>query len=378
PSVKKSLREHNISEAELHLIQGSGREGRITSTDLQKYVTARKTGPEAAVKTKPKCNIAAIGTYVPDHVVKNNAFAGRFEGINENYIVKVTGIEERRYTDSSQTTSDLAAEAGKRTLDTAEMDASRLDLIIVATSTPDLPLPACACAVQQKLHAKSVPAFDISAACSGWLYGLSVAKEFIDNGTMKNILVIGAECMSRFVNPMDKATAFLFGDGAGAALVSSELKGHALSQVYMETDGTLYDIILRRAGGASYPIKETKIFVDDFLFSMDGHRMFREGVASFRDIINIVLRKEKKNLDDFKWIVPHQANRRMLRAIAHEIKVPADKIFSNIQYYGNTSAASIPLAVKELETRDLVSPGDKLLLCSVGAGVTTAGCVISW
>lgn len=379
PGVKKLMRDHHITETELPLIKGSGKESRINAEDIIKYAKERGGGAPGIVQAKRPCNLAAIGTFVPDRIVKNDAFAGRFEDINENYIQKVTGIEERRYIDDDQTTSDMAVEAGRKALEYAEINPDRLDLIIVATSTPDLPLPACACAVQQKLHAKAVPAFDLSAACSGWLYGLSVAREFIENGSMKNILVIGAETMSRFTNPLDKATAFLFGDGAGAAVVSSELKGHALSRVHMETDGTLYDIILRRGGGASYPVQgNKKIFVEDFWFTMDGHRMFREAVASFRTIINLVLRKEKTALDEFKWIVPHQANRRILKAVAHEVGIPVDKIFSNIQSYGNTSAASIPLALKELEMRDLVGYGDKLLLCSVGAGVTTAGCVVTW
>jgi 3-oxoacyl-[acyl-carrier-protein] synthase-3 len=231
--------------------------------------------------------------------------------------------------------------------------------------------------LQQKLGCRTIPAFDLQAACSGWLYGLSVGRQFIANGSYKKVLVVAAEAMSRYTDPADRATAFLFGDGAGAAVLSSEADGHLLSDIVLQADGSGYDIIYRKAGGAVMPYREMTSPKDEYWY-MDGGRMFRSAVETFSRIIQLVAERARLSLDDFDWFIPHQANQRILKAVAKKVKTVPEKFFSNIKHLGNTSAASIPLALRDLERNRQVRSGEKLLLCSVGAGLTYAGCVLTW
>jgi len=211
-----------------------------------------------------------------------------------------------------------------------------------------MPLPATACLIQQKLGCWEIPAFDLQAACSGWLDGLSIAQQYLKSGTCTNILVIASETMSRFTDVTDRATAFLFGDGAGAAVVSSEGRGHKLDNIVLKAYSEGYDIIYRKAGGSLMPPREITSPKDEFWF-MDGGRMFRSAVEAFSDVIESV-----------------------------SAKALPDKFFSNIRHLGYTSAASIPLALKDLARHGKVASGDRLLLCAVGAGLTSAGAVLTW
>jgi 3-oxoacyl-[acyl-carrier-protein] synthase III len=217
----------------------------------------------------------------------------------------------------------------------------------------------------------------MQAACSGWLYGLSIAQQYLKTGTYKNILVIASETMSRFTDTTDRATAFLFGDGAGAAVVSSEATGHNLTDIVLKTYSSGYDIIYRKAGGSLMPPREMQSREDEYWF-MDGGRMFRSAVEAFSDIIETVSDIAKTTVKDFNWFIPHQANERILKSVAKRVKAQPERFFSNIRNLGNTSAASIPLALKDLAEKQEVSSGDKLLLCAVGAGLTSAGAVLTW
>ncbi|MEW5814698.1 MAG: beta-ketoacyl-ACP synthase 3 [Spirochaetota bacterium] len=377
PRVKKLLLDNNVNLNDISKIKGNGQEGRITVEDVERYVESLKQRQSTAKKAASGCYITGVGAYVPEHVIDNSFFADKLPDINADYIEKVTGIKERRYIDNAQSTSDLGLEAAKTALEAAGLDVSAVQMIIVATSTPDMPLPATACALQQKLGCPNIPAFDIAAACSGWLFGLSLAQQYIENGTFDNILVIAAETMSRFTDKTDRSTAFLFGDGAGAALVSSSPAGHRLSGMIIRGDSTGYDIIYRKAGGSSLP-PGSKLSPGDEYWYMDGGRMFRGAVAAFSEIINAVSEKAGIELKDFRWIVPHQANQRILKAVANKVKIEEEKFFSNIALYGNTSAASVPLAIRDLEMEGRIKTGDKILLCAVGAGLTYAGCVLEW
>ncbi|RKX77613.1 MAG: hypothetical protein DRP87_08635 [Spirochaetes bacterium] len=373
PRVRRLMRRHNITEEQLKYISGSGAGGRITARDLESFISSKERK-----KREPRiCYISGLGTYVPETVITNDYFSDVLPDISEEYIEKVTGIKERKYLTDSQTTSDMGVEAARAALSSAGKEARDIQMIILATTTPDMPLPASACAIQQKLGIPKIPAFDIAAACSGWIYALFIAQKFIETGTYNNILVVASEAMSRFTDKKDRATAFLFGDGAGAAVLSSDSDGHIISDISISGDSAGYDIIYRKAGGASLPLGSNISPGDEYWF-MDGGRMFRSAVDTFSEIIVEVAEKSGEKLTDFRWRVPHQANRRILSTVAKKIRVPFEKFFMNIHDYGNTSAASIPLALKDLENTNQVKKGDKLLLCAVGAGLTYAGGVLTW
>ena len=379
PRLKKMVTDNNIREAALAGIHATGPDGQLTAADIGKYLDELEASKESGVSGLRPCYLRGIGTHVPAKIVENSEFLTAFSDINENYIEKVTGIKQRRWAEK-ETTSDLAVLASGAALEAAGIDRGELDLIIVATTTPDMPLPASACAVQKKLGCTRIPAFDIAAACSGWLYALSIGRQFVRSGVYRNVLVVAAEVMSKFTDKTDRATAFLFGDGAGAAVLSSEPgpgKPHELSHIIMEADSSGYDIIDRKAGGSQLPPGSNHTAGDEYWF-MDGGRMFRGAVTAFSEIIEAVALDSGVALGDFAWIVPHQANQRILKTVAHKLQLPMDRFFFNIEKYGNTSAASIPLCLKEMELSGKLKPGDKILLCAVGAGLTIAGGVLTW
>ncbi len=377
PILKSYLRHGNISVDDLDAIAPTGRNGRITVRDVDEYLTSRRPVRAAARELARTCSIAGLGVAVPDHIVRNDSFGEAFPDLSPEYIEQVTGIVERHHVRSGQTTSDLAVGAARNALDNAGMKPRDIDLIILATSTPDMPLPATACEVQARLGCGAVPAFDLSAACSGWLYGISVATQFIANGAYENILVVAAETMSRFTNPTDRATAFLFGDGAGAAVISGSGDGHMVSNMLLKADPSGYDIIYRRAGGSDLPYHEITDPVDAYWY-MDGKRMYQGAIKLFSTIIQDVLDHAGLTVDQVRWIVPHQANNRMWKSVAKAVGTESRRFFSNISGYGNTSAATIPLALEDLRTTEEIAPGDRVLLCSVGAGLTYAGCLVTW
>lgn len=378
PRVKKMLADNGISAEEARLITGTGPEGRITAADVGHYLDELEARHAAEAAGLLPCYVTGIGTYTPSTVVNNSVFLEHFGDINENYIEQVTGIRERRWVED-ESASDLGYQASVAALEAAGIDRSEVDLIIVATTTPDMPLPATACALQQKLGCVRIPAFDVAAACSGWLYGLSIAREYVRSGVYRNVLVVAAEVMSKFTDRTNRATAFLFGDGAGAAVLSSSpgRAGRELSEVIMQADSTGYDIIYRKAGGSSHP-PGTELAAGDEYWFMDGGRMFRTAVSAFADVIEAVAQSAGVALEEFAWIVPHQANRRILKSVAHRLGLPIDRFYFNIERYGNTSSASIPLALKELESSGGLKRGDKVLLCAVGAGLTIAGGYLTW
>jgi len=381
PRLKKMVRDNGLTAADLGKIAATGPHDRITATDIGTYIDELEAESASGAGELLTCYIRGIGSYVPPKVVDNSVFLQYFDDINEAYIEKVTGIRERHWAEN-ESTSDLATSASRTALKSAGMEASDLDLIIVATTTPDMPLPATAAALQQKLGCTKIPAFDIAAACSGWLYGLSIGRQYIQTGTYRNVLVVAAEIMSKFTDKTDRATAFLFGDGAGAAVLSSdrgsgESAGHELSGITMQADSSGYDIIYRKAGGSSYPLGSGTANGDEFWF-MDGGRMFRGAVTAFSDMMESVSQATGVPLQDFAWIVPHQANQRILKSVAYKLKIPMERVFFNIEKYGNTSAATIPLCLKDMEDQGKLKRGDKLLMCAVGAGLTIAGGCITW
>jgi 3-oxoacyl-(acyl-carrier-protein) synthase III len=366
PRVKGMLRGQIVSAKELEELRHRQGLAYVTGRHVEGHLNGR--GRTAV------CHMAGLGVWVPERVVPNTDFRAAFPDASETYIEQVTGIAERRYIADGEGTCDLAERASRAALEKAGIQATDLDMIILATTTPDMPVPATACAVQQRLGASGVPAFDLSAACSGWLYGLSVARQFLQTGACRTVLVIAAEAMSRFTDPTDRATAFLFGDGAGAAVLSSSLPGPVLSDVLMSTDSEGYDIIYRKGGGALEPSSHN----GNGYWHMDGKRMYQAAVRMFSDGILRVLARERLTLDDIRWIVPHQANERMWKAVAKQVGVPADRFFSNIRGYGNTSAATIPIALRDLVASGELQAGDRIILAAVGAGLTAASCLVTW
>jgi 3-oxoacyl-(acyl-carrier-protein) synthase III len=380
PRIRKMVADAAIPDADLLRIARETADGRITAAEIGRYLDEEeaKKASSGGLRT---CYVAGLGTYVPARIVGNDHFIKQFTDIDADYIEKVTGIRERHWAEK-ETTSDLGTEAAKAALENAGMTAADIELIIVSTTTPDMPLPASANAIQQKLGCPLIPAFDLSAACSGWLYALSIGRQFVQTGTYGSVLVIAAEEMSKFTDKTDRATAFLFGDGAGAVVLSSRPnpktgKGHVLSDMILRADSSGYDIIHRKAGGSEFPPGSGLEVADGFWF-MDGGRMFRTAVEAFSGIIEAVALESGTSLGDFAWIVPHQANQRILKSVAHKLKLPIEKFFVNIEKYGNTSAASIPLALKDLEATGSLKPGDRILICAVGAGLTIAGGTITW
>lgn len=377
PRAKKMLRDAGIGESHWMDVAALNAEGRIGTVEIDRYLTRQnREASQNGSSPTITCRIAGIGTYTPPRVIKNNHFVEHFEDIDETYIEKVTGIRERRWVDD-ESTSDMAIAAAREAMARSHVESSQIDMIILASTTADMPLPASACLVADALGCSGVPAYDIQAACSGWLYGLSIARQYIQSGSCSNVLVIASETMSTFTDITDRATGFLFGDGAGAAVLSAADGGHEISDVVMRTETSGYDIIYRKAGGTIMPPKSMDSPRDEF-WVMDGGRMFRSAVKGFSGVILETIEKERLTIDEIDWFVPHQANQRILKSVAHRLKADTEKFFSNIRLLGNTSAASIPLALEDLQAQQNISKGDVILLCAVGAGLTSAGCVIRW
>lgn len=316
--------------------------------------------------------IRGIGGYVPRRVVTNKELLVDFPDLTDDYIYQVTGIRERRWADDNEKPSDMAYAAALEAIRKANLGIRDIDAVIVATTTPDVVMPALACFLQDRLGLGRVPAFDLNAACSGWLYVLAVAQGLIAIGQAKNILTVGVDMQSRLLEQKDRATRFIFGDGAGAAVVSGVEEGHAIRSVLLSCDSSGITIAGRyqpghRIGGQA----DTDPWI-----RLNGQVLFRFAVESFSAITRDVIAQAGWKPDEVRWIIPHQANGRILAAAAKKARVPFDRFYLNMERLGNTSSASIPLALIEVEN-DL-KKGDKLVLCSVGAGATMAAVALEW
>ncbi|MFW6221089.1 MAG: beta-ketoacyl-ACP synthase 3 [Fibrobacterota bacterium] len=315
--------------------------------------------------------LLGIGSYVPERVVKTADLLDEFPGVTAEYIVGVTGIKERRWASEDQKPSDLAYNAAVQALEKSNLTNKDIDGIIVTTTTPDIIMPSTACLLQEKLGARGVPSFDLSAACSGWLYGITVAKGLILAGVGDRILVVGVDMHSRLLDKKDKGTFFLFGDGAGATIVSRGTDGHPLGKSIITADSKGINMAWRGLSGFRLSDGD-----DDNYVRLDGYALFRFATESFSTMIRDVITKSGWEPDDVRWVVPHQANGRILKAAAKKSGVSFDRFFLNIDHMGNTSSASIPLALTEIERG--LQKKDKLVLCSVGAGITAAAISIQW
>jgi 3-oxoacyl-[acyl-carrier-protein] synthase III len=338
-----------------------------------------KPSPYSPRLQKPKRTVSIIGTgsYVPERVL-TNADLEKMVDTSDEWITTRTGIKERRIAAENEHTSDLATKAALRAIEQAAIDVQEIDLIIVATATPDMFFPATACFVQKQLGARSAACFDVSAACSGFLYALEVAQQFITSSTYNTVLVIGAEKLSSIVDWSDRATCVLFGDGAGAAILRSREDSHGVITTYMGSDGEFSDILLMPGGGSRIPI--TKENIDQRLntIKMSGKEVYKQAVNAMLTAANTALEQSGLQAEDLACIIPHQANMRIIEAIADRMKLPLDRFLINLDRFGNTSAAAVAMALDEANRTGRMQIGDYVLLVVFGGGLTWASSVIQW
>ncbi len=328
------------------------------------------------------CSIIGTGKYVPEKILTNGDLE-KLVDTSDEWITSRTGIRERHIAAPSELTSDMAAAAAKNALDNAGIHPDEIDLIIVATVTPDMFFPATACFVQKKIGAKNALCFDISAACSGFLYALQIARHFLTHGNRKHSLVIGAEKLSTLINWEDRNTCVLFGDGAGAAVVSrpspgsGNITGRVLSTV-MGSDGYQTDILSVPGGGSACPVTPENAHLRLNAIRMDGREVYKYAVTAMCRASKQAVEKAGLKIGDISMIIAHQANLRIIDAITERLGIPKDRSFINLDKYGNTSAASIPIALDEASRSGAIKRGDHLLLVAFGAGLTWASSVITW
>ncbi|MBI1883053.1 MAG: ketoacyl-ACP synthase III [Chlamydiae bacterium] len=322
-------------------------------------------------------NIIGTATYLPEKVLTNDDLQKMVQTSDE-WIVERTGIRERRIASQDVYASDLGAEAAKRALKDAGVEASRIDLLIVATMSPDMLCPSTACVIQQKIEAWNAAAFDLSAACSGFLYALDVAKKFLESGEYKTALVIGTEKLSSLVNWKDRTTCILFGDGAGAAVLKKGEKGHSILGIWLGADGRGTDLLKIPAGGSMLPASRETVDKDQHCIQMDGREVYKRAIDVMCRISQESLQKSGLKKEDIQLFVPHQANKRIIDSVAKRLSFPEEKVFLNVDRYGNTSAASIILALDDAKREGRLHKGDHVLIAVFGAGFTWGGAVLKW
>ncbi|HHY98872.1 MAG TPA: ketoacyl-ACP synthase III [Firmicutes bacterium] len=320
--------------------------------------------------------IAGTGMAVPDRVL-TNADLEKMVDTSDQWITERTGIRERRIAPEGMTTSDLAVEAGRRALEDAGVDVRDVDLIIVATVTPDMFFPSASCLTQWKLGAINAAAFDISAGCSGFVYGLVNGAQFISSGFYDTVLVIGAETLSRIVDWTHRNTCVLFGDGAGACVLRPASGEPGLISAVLGADGSHGEMLKLPAGGSLLPASHKTVDERLHYLKMEGNPVYKFAVRILADASQQAIEKAGLSPDDISLFIPHQANRRLMDIAAERLGVK-DKVYSNVERYGNTSAASIPIALDEAAREGAISDGDMVLLTAFGAGLTWGSVVLRW
>ncbi|HEX5397742.1 MAG TPA: beta-ketoacyl-ACP synthase III [Verrucomicrobiae bacterium] len=323
------------------------------------------------------CSITGIGSYVPEKVL-TNADLEKMVETSDDWITTRTGIKERRIAANDEFTSDMAAKAAQRAMKMAGVTAEQIDLIIVATITPDMPFPATACHVQQKIGAKRAAAFDLEAACSGFIYGLEIGQQFIMSRTYDIVLVIGAEKLSAITDWTDRNTCVLFGDGAGAAILQNRENAHGLLTAVMGADGGKANLLFMPAGGSRCPASKESVDGRLHFLRMEGKETFKNAVQAMCSAAQEVLRRCDLDTSRIKCIIPHQANRRIIDAVGERLGATPEQMFVNVNRYGNTSAASVAIALDEAVASGKIQRGDLILLVVFGAGLTWGAAVIEW
>jgi 3-oxoacyl-[acyl-carrier-protein] synthase-3 len=323
----------------------------------------------------PKSRIISTGSYVPEKVVTNFDLE-KMVDTSDDWIVERTGIRERRIVGDGQAASDLAYEASKVAVDSAGLKADDIDLIIVATVTGDMPFPSTACILQNKLGAKNAFGFDINAACSGFLYGLYVADSFIKSGVHKRILIVGTEVLSKITDWNDRTTCVLFGDGAGAVIIESTDEDRGIVSMHVNSDGSMWELLYMPGGGSRNPISIDSVEKGLHYIKMKGNETFKVAVRILEDLVIKILDENMLELSQLSLLIPHQANLRIIQATADRLNLSMGKIVINIDRYGNTSAASIPIALDEAVRAGRVRDGDYIVLEAFGGGLTWGSALI--
>lgn len=323
------------------------------------------------------CSIAGVGSYVPSRVL-TNADLEKMVNTSDEWITTRTGIKERHIASKDEFTSDLATQAALRAMERAGVTAEQIDLIIIATITPDMPFPSTAALVQRKLGAFRAAAFDLEAACSGFIFALEVAQQFIMSRTYDTVLVIGAEKLSSIVDWEDRNTCVLFGDGAGAAVLRNRPNAHGLLTAVMGTDGSKADLLFMAGGGSRCPASPESVASRLHYLRMEGKETFKNAVQAMQTAAEEALRRCELDISRVKLIVPHQANLRIINAVGERLGARPEQLFVNVHKYGNTSAASVAIALDEAAQSGRVQTGDLILLVVFGAGLTWGAAVIEW
>jgi len=319
--------------------------------------------------------ITGIQGYVPDYILDNKELEELVD-TNDEWIVTRTGIKERRILKGKKGSSDLGAEAIKGLLDKTNTSAEEIDLIICATVTPDMLFPSTACLIADKIGAGNICAFDISAACSGFLYALTTASKFIESGSYKKVIVVGCDKMSSIVDYTDRTTCVLFGDGAGAVLLEPNSDGLGIMDYILKSDGSGGEFLKMKAGGSLHPASHETVDAREHFVYQDGQPVFKKAVKSMADVSEEIMKKNNLSSDDIAWLVPHQANKRIIDATSRRMGVGDEKVMLNIERYGNTTAGTIPLCLWDWE--DQLKKGDNLVLAAFGGGFTWGSIYLKW
>ena len=324
-----------------------------------------------------RSRITGVGSYVPEKVLSNLDLEKMID-TSDKWITERTGIRERRIVKENEATSDLSFEASIKALRNAGVKPKDVDVIIVATMSGDMPVPSTASFLQHKLGAKNAAAFDLNAACSGFLYGLSVADSYIKSGRYRKILLVGADVLSRFTDWEDRATCILFGDAAGAVVIEPTEKDRGIISTHLYSDGSAWELLHLPGGGSRYPASKESIKKRLHYIKMKGNEVFKVAVRTLEKLALETLKANKLKPSDLSLLIPHQANLRIIQATAQRLNISMDKVVVNIDKYGNTSSASIPIALDEAMRAGRIRNGDYILLEAFGGGLTWASVLIKW
>jgi 3-oxoacyl-[acyl-carrier-protein] synthase-3 len=323
------------------------------------------------------CSITGVGSYVPEKIVTNHDLE-KLVDTSDEWITTRTGIKERRIAAADEFTSDLGTKAALRAMKMAGVTAEQIDLIIVATITPDMPFPSTAALIQKKIGAHRAAAFDIEAACSGFIYALEIGQQFIMSRTYTTVLVVGAEKLSSITNWKDRNTCVLFGDGAGAAILQNRTNSHGLLTAIMGADGNKADLLSMPGGGSRCPATAQSVADGLHFLRMDGKETFKNAVNAMNTAAHEAMRRCEIDITKIKCVIPHQANRRIIDAVGDRLGATPEQLFVNLEKYGNTSAASVAIALDEAVASGRIQRGDLILLVVFGAGLTWGAAVIEW
>ena len=331
----------------------------------------------ATIDTWPRSRIAGTGSYLPERVVTNQDLA-QWVDTSDEWIQKRVGIRERRYAAEGQASSDMAAEAARNAVEAAGLTVADIDMIVVGTITGDMPLPACAAFVQQKLGCRDIPSFDVSAACAGFLFAVTVGDSFIRTGAARHVLAIGVEALTKITNFKDRNTCVLFGDGAGAVVLSrtDNADQGLLLSTNVFTDATMTDILNIPAGGSREPLTHEALDAQRNKVYMNGKEVFRIAVRKLTSSSQSVIQQAGLTPEQVDWVVPHQANLRILNQVAARLGIPYERFVLNIDVRGNTSSASVPIALNEAVLDGRIKPGHIVLMCALGAGISWGSALV--